>query len=401
MEFKAVGTLSKGKDTEKMTWYEEKRYDSGWTNRVAKFNVKNGNSRQLLQIKGGTYPEGHAKKSFVYSFTKSTVDENGEKVKGEKITIPFADRLKPEIIDKVAEFKKFVVDLDDKGYLRKTFEKVLENGSATDEELEKLGVSSFEEVKPAYEMSLKKKKVFIHEWDFAEFVNKLIDSGKYKDKKFYVSGEIENSFSEYSGKFYQTIVPKRITLTSDDKEEFFVGTAKVIFGENSLDTSYEEENNKAYLDAYVFGRDNNLKKDIPAPIKIVFDKGTTEDDAKKYELYKSRFTVDDGVYYESGIEFDMINGTEMVAISYDDLDDDTKELIDLGITTIEEVSRELGGSKAGSYIQENRFKGLSRGYVSKNKEATAYEAENLDIGSYLESGFELVTQEEDLDDLFG
>ena len=72
--------------------------------------------------------------------------------------------------------------------LEKAAEKIKEGTSLTDEELAELEVGSEADVKTALEKSIKKRHEFISEWDFVDFIKKVIESGKYSDKKFYIKG---------------------------------------------------------------------------------------------------------------------------------------------------------------------------------------------------------------------
>ena len=71
-----------------------------------------------------------------------------------------------------------------------------------------------------------------------------------------------------------------------------------------------------------------------------------------------------------------IDGAQRVAITYDDLDDDTKENIDYGLITLEEVIREMGGNMFGEKIQEIRIDKLGRG-SSKGSETTMFTVEDM------------------------
>ena len=81
----------------------------GWVKRRLLFNVTCGDNRHMLAVDDGSFEDGHGD---VYTFTKATVDESGNKKKGESITIPFKERLTSTKIAEVAEFKKYVFDLE-------------------------------------------------------------------------------------------------------------------------------------------------------------------------------------------------------------------------------------------------------------------------------------------------
>ena len=79
-----------------------------------------------------------------------------------------------------------------------------------------------------------------------------------------------------------------------------------------------------------------------------------------------------------GIVVKLINGASINEISLDDLDEETREDIELGILDFEDVKAELGGSVFGDRITESQFLKIGRGY-SKGKEETDYSDEDLII----------------------
>lgn len=109
--FDFIGTISLGKESDKFKPYEEKDYpSSGWTNRSLKFNVVCGDNCHMLEIRGGCFKDGHGD---VKTWSKATYDKDGNKTAdGSALDIPFAERFNPDNIVQVAEFKKFVIDLE-------------------------------------------------------------------------------------------------------------------------------------------------------------------------------------------------------------------------------------------------------------------------------------------------
>ena len=81
-----------------------------------------------------------------------------------------------------------------------------------------------------------------------------------------------------------------------------------------------------------------------------------------------KFTVDDNSWKEVGCDVEMINGSPRVNITYEMLDDDQKDNIDLGLTTLEDIQRELGGAVYGEHIRELRFNKYSYGYSAGPKD---------------------------------
>ena len=57
INFDLVGKLRLGQESDKFKPYQERRFDSGWTNRTLMFNAICGDNRHMLTIQGGTYPD--------------------------------------------------------------------------------------------------------------------------------------------------------------------------------------------------------------------------------------------------------------------------------------------------------------------------------------------------------
>jgi hypothetical protein len=103
-----------------------------------------------------------------------------------------------------------------------------------------------------------------------------------------------------------------------------------------------------------------------------------------------------------------IDGAQRVSITYDDLDDDTKENIDFGLTTLEEAIRDAGGNTFGDKIQEIRIEKLGRG-STKGSETTVLTLEDMTKKPFKEEAsveenedeeekVDLFAEDEDLDD---
>ena len=376
-----VGKITMSKETEKFHPYSETKYDSGWVKRRIMFNAICGDNRHLLTVDGGSFADGHGD---VYTFTKGSVDANGNKVKGESLKIPFKDRLTSPKLAEVAEFKKFVFDLEkpNRRYkLEKAAEKIKEGTSLTDEELRELGLESEADVKSELEKSNKKKHEFISEWDFVEFIKKVIDSGKYNDKKFFIRGNAIYSYSDKNQKVYENYVPQRIYLADDDAEEYSTATIKVIYGADAVDEMSAEEKGKYYVSGYMMEYDNNRKKNIPVPVVVTIPVASTDasdKDKKKVEAIKRKFIVEDDTFKELGIEVNMLNGAQKVEITEDMLTEEQKDDLECGLITLDDIRADLGGSVYGDRVQEYQFAKIARGFT-KGRNDTVYTAEDMVI----------------------
>lgn len=403
MNFEMVGKISLGKETEKFKPYSETTYDSGWVKRRIMFNAICGDNRHLLTVDAGAFADGHGD---VYTFSKGSVDANGNKVKGESLKIPFKDRLTSPKIAEVAEFKKFIFDLEkpNRRYkLEKAAEKIKEGTSLTDEELKELEIKSETDVKSALEKSNKKRHEFISEWDFVEFIKKVIDSGKYNDKKFYIKGSGNYQYSDKNERVYESYVPTRIYLADEDTEEYCTATINVLFNSESLDDMSVEEKGKYYVNGYMMQYDNNRKANIPCPVTItipVASGDVSDKDKKKVEAIKRKFSVDDETWKELGVVVKMLNGAQKTEITDDMLTDEQKEDLECGLITLDDIRAELGGSVYGERVQEYQFDKISRGFT-KGRNDTVYTDDDMvirPIKEELPEGTEDLFEEENADE---
>jgi hypothetical protein len=409
LTFEMVGKISLGKDTEKFHPYEEKTYEkSGWSNKTIRFNVTSGDNRHLLQVKAGAFADGHGD---VYSYTKGYTNESGTKVKGESIKIPFKDRLTSKRLPEIAEFKKFVFDLEkpNRRYkLEKAAEKVKEGTSLTDEELKDLEIESEDNLITAIEKSKKKRHEFISEWDFVEFIKKVIDSGKYSNNKFFIKGNGDYSYSEDKQKIYENYIPNRIYLASDDAEEYSHATFTILFNQDSFDEMSLEEKNKYYVNGWMMEYDQNRKSNIPVPVTVVINNvdETDKDAVKKLNATKRKFVVEDEKLYEYGCVVNMLNGAQKTEITDDMLTDEQREDLECGLITMDDIRAELGGSVYGDRIQEYQFLKVAKGW-SKGRNATVFTTDdmrikpiesNVDSGEEIENLFEEDSIDEDASD---
>lgn len=379
MNFEMTGKLSISKETEKFHPYTEKTYPSGWVRKQLLFNVTCGDNRHMLTVTAGAFADGHGD---IYSFTKGEVDENGNKVKGESIQIPFKERLTSPKLAEIAEFKKFIIDLEQPGRrykLQNMADKLHEGKELTDEELKAVGLESKDDVVTALEKSNKKRHEFISEWDYIDFIKKVIGSEKYKDKLFFIRGNGEYQYSDNQQKVYESYIPTRIYLAADDAEPSSTATINIIFNSESLDEMSVEEKGKYYVNGHMMEYDQNRKANIPVPVTIVIP--VPEDDEKgkkKAEAFKHKFMVDDDTYKEYGAIVNMLNGAQKTEITEDMLTDEQREDLDLGIITMDDIRAEIGGNVYGDRIREYQLVKPARGFT-KGRQDTVWTDEDMII----------------------
>lgn len=347
--FSFVGHLRPIKDSDKIKGFATTAYDSGWMNERLRFNVIAGDNRHMVEINAGRWKD--EAKNVIYGFTKS---ENGKK--GEAIQIPWAKRNNPEIIDSMAGWKVFTVDTET--YKNR---KALEEAGDTE----------------ALEAANKKRKHFLAGTEFCEYVNRVVNSDKMKDMKFRVNGNVNYSYSEKNDRYYATYEVTKIYRVDDDVEVTSEVNLDFYFAEGAMDDSDYAETGKAIVNGYTSYYDSNIKKTCYCPINLVVRCGSDADGLKKVKGWKKIFSkFEDDEIRKINLSCQKIDGAQRVAITYDDLDEDTKENIDFGIITLEDAIRDLGGSMFGDKIQEIRIDSLGRG-SSKGSETTMFTVEDI------------------------
>jgi len=333
--FEFVGKLKKiEKETEKFKAFDEKRYDSGWTNQTFKFNAINGNNSHIMQIRAGFWSKADSSvdvsKMKIYARSKA---EGG--AKSQQLEVAFADRTNPEVLAKIAYYSKFGINLN----------------------------------KPGEEKLASNDREYLFEGDFMNALRKLMDNPNFTGRKIRIKGNVDFQYGESTGVFYRTFTPTRVWLAGDDEKEMMKMSVDLIYGPESID---ESDDGIVRVNCYHRYYDVNYRKDAckgqtTCPIQFVVR------DQKIFDLVCRRFTnfPDECKFAKTDVMLDVINGTEMVSLTYDDLSDEAKENIDFGLSTLEDEIRLAGGTAFGDRVTELRFAS------SRNIQGTAYEAEDL------------------------
>ena len=333
-----VGKIRKIKDG-----YSEQEFSGGLVKRKLKFMAICGNSTQWLEVSALVWKDD--KKNKVYTL------KSVEGAKDEKQTIEWGQRLNPDVVASVPGYKRFVVDTD-------TFAKRKELEEAgLDEELEK---------------SKKKRKEFIHESDFIDYLIKVLDNEKSKDMIFRINGVVEYSYGYKNGIYYRSFVPQKVFRVSDDTEQCCNGSMKLYFAEGAVNDDYVEETGDYIINAFADYYDQNAKMNAFTPIAVKINK-----DHKMANGFKKRFSKAEGEEIkELGVVVDFINGAQQVDITMDMLTDEQRESIEDGMITFEELKAELGGKANGDRVTEIRLIGLMKGY-SNGVQDTMYTIDDL------------------------
>lgn len=333
-----VGKIRKIKDG-----YTEQEFAGGFIKRKLRFQALCNNSVQWLEVTALVWKD--EKKNKVYTL------KSVEGAKDEKMVVEWANRLNPEVVAMVPGYKRLVVDTDTFAH-RKELE-----DAGLDEELEK---------------SKKKRKEFIHESDFIDYLIKVLDNEKSKDMIFRINGTAEYAYGYSKDVYYRSFVPQKIFRVQDDTEQSCAGTMKLYFAEGAVDETCVDETGDYVINAFVDYYDQGAKMTAFTPISVKINK-----DHKMANGFKKRFSKAEGdEIKELGVGVDFINGAQSVDITMDMLSDEQKEAIEDGMVTFEEIKAELGGKAFGNRVTEIRLTGLMKGY-SSGVQDTMYSIDDL------------------------
>lgn len=347
--FSFVGYLKPIREKENFKGFTTTKFDSGWMTERLRFNVIAGDNRHLVEINAGRWQQED--KNVIYGFTKP---ENGKK--GESFQIPWGERTNPDMINKMAGWKVFTVDLDTYNHRQ---------------ELEQSGDTE------GFAKANSRRKHFLAGTDFCEYVNKVVNSEKIKNTKFRVNGIINYTYSEKNDRYYSIYEVTKIYRVDDDKEPESTVNIDFYFAENPVDSEDYVETGKAIANGYTAFYDNSTKKNWYCPISLVMRFGTDDKGKKKIKGWEKIFgKFEDDAIRRMVLECEQIDGAQKVDISYDDLSDDTKEMIDFGIISLEDAIKDAGGSMYGDTIHEIRIKGPGKGF-SKGSETTVYSLDDM------------------------
>lgn len=369
--FEIIATLKAVKDGDNFSAFEVRDFDSGWQNTRYRFNAISGNNRFMLEISGGKWKDD--KKNKILTFSRA---ETGKKP--EKLEVKWEDRKNPDIIDKVAGFKIYTCNL-------LTFDerKALEDEGKEDE-------------------AKKKNHQFLEKTEYANLVKKVIDSGKYADAKFRILGTIDFQYSEKNGQYYRTLSVDKMYKVSDDTPYKAEMTINTFYTEDAIDDESYDENKKMIFNCYTDYYFSSIKENRFVPIALVINGNGDEKAEKKAMAFKKKLTAfdDEATVRKVGLVCQMIDGAESLAITYDDLDEETRDNIDMGLISEEDAIKALGDNMMGNRITEYRVQSLSR-TSAKGSEPTVYTEDDIRKLPVIEAIEEEVNifDEDDSDDI--
>ena len=338
--FSFVGKLVPVKDTESFKGYTETSYDSGWMKQRLVFNVVAGDNRHFVEINAGKWKDDK-KNSTIYTMSRAA-----EGKKSEKIQIPWEKRNNPETIEKVAGYRVFTIDTDTYSHR---------------ESLKEAGDTE------ALEKSNEKRRHFLAGTDFCDFAKKVVYNDKIKDWVFRVNGNIIYSYSEKTGKYYQSYEVNKIYRVDESVEPTTDVNIEFYFADGFMDKDGVEDTGKAIMSGYTKFYDQGTQKDWFLPIALVMR------DVENVDLTEELLSeFEDNEICKAVLSCKAINGAQRRDVNLEDLDEKTQKAVKAGLMSEAQAIRNAGGQVYGEVIQELRFD-----KIVKHSEDTVYTLEKM------------------------
>lgn len=362
---KAAFTLiGKTKVTDK-TFNLDNSYDSGWTDNQMYLGVDCGNGNMVYgEMRGGFYPDDD---NILKGFSKNEKDNEG---KSKQVEIAWEDRFDEELLDTIADTSFITV-----------------------------GVEKDVKGKTVY-------KKFLSAYDAVEYLNEHLKDGMVVN----VKGNI--GYSEYEDnvtvkKEITSIVLSKVEDESDFKATF---TQTILLGFDSIGKKDPEKNTIA-LNAYVVdyvgkpkinGKKVEIKKNITYP--KTFEVAINDNPEITAKMLQKFFKVKKkGSINVLTVMGNLIEGAAIVNITDDDIPDDIKELIEMGLYSEEEAKAKCA---VGGNNRERRMVILKPdityvGQDDERKPTVAFEEgkyENSDLYFYVQALNDAGVEVNDTDD---
>lgn len=304
--------IGRAKVTDK-TFNLDNSYDSGWTDNSMYIGVDCGNGNIVYaEMRSGFFPD---KDNVIRAYNKNEKDESG---KSKSAEIAWEDRFDESLLDSIADssFLTVGVEKDVKG-------------------------------KTVY-------KKFLTAYDAVEYLNEHLEDGIVVN----VKGNI--GYSEYEGNVSVKKDITSIVLSKVENEEDFKATFSqtILVDAKSIGKKDEEKGTMA-LDAYVVdyvgspkidGEKVVIKQNVVYP--RTFEVAINENPEITAKMLQRFFKPKKGKLTEITVTGNLVEGAAIVNITEDDIPDDIKELIAMGLYSEEEAEKKCA---VGNNNREKRM----------------------------------------------
>ena len=343
-EFDFIGELGLPRDDKR--FHDVNDNGKGWEGHRLNFGVKESQLNSVfVEMYGGYRPNA---KNTVYAFSKGNKEN-----KGGRMEIDWADRLKPEVVDMVADFVKIIVDLEtdfDKkskyielGYRIRNIEY-----DGTEEERATLAT-----LKQEYGELATNRYEFLSQYDAILFLSATLK--EHEQHKFRVKGNVK--LNEWKGKYYKKYEIQSIEIVPEDYSNQLKTTLDIFFDKHALDEASFKDDQKIFVNGYLKDYDSSTKKDGFYPQSFVINGSKldmeNENHVKMLDVLRTQFKTKGRNFHHLQWVVNAYRGAEKVEITNDDLTAEQKLLIDTGLAKVEDYAPK--GGMFGTNIEEMRL----------------------------------------------
>lgn len=308
----AFNLIGRVKVTDK-TFNLDNSYDSGWTDNSMYVGVDCGNGNTVYaEMRSGFFPD---KDNVIRAYSKDEKDDAG---KSKSVEIAWEDRLDESLYDSISDSSFLTV-----------------------------GVEKDVKDKTVY-------KKFLTAYDAVEYLNEHLEDGMIVN----VNGTI--GYSEYEGNVSTKKEITSIVLSKIDNEADFKATfSQTILVDSKSIGKKNDDKGTMELAAYVVdyvgkpkidGEKIEVKKNVTYP--KTFEVAINENPEITAKMLQRFFKPKKGKITEITVTGNLVEGGSTVNITEDDIPDDIKELIEMGLYSEEEAEKKIA---VGNGSRERRM----------------------------------------------
>lgn len=297
----AFNLIGRVKVTDK-TFNLDNSYDSGWTDNSMYVGVDCGNGNTVYaEMRSGFFPD---KDNVIRAYSKDEKDDTG---KSKSVEIAWEDRLDESLYDSISDSSFLTV-----------------------------GVEKDVKDKTVY-------KKFLTAYDAVEYLNEHLEDGMIVN----VKGTI--GYSEYEGNVSTKKEITSIVLSKiDDEADFKATFSQTILVDSKSIGKKNDDKGTMELVAYVIdyvgkpkidGEKIEVKKNVTYP--KTFEVAINENPEITAKMLQRFFKPKKGKITEITVTGNLVEGGSTVNITEDDIPDDIKELIEMGLYSEEEAEKKI------------------------------------------------------------
>lgn len=297
----AFNLIGRVKVTDK-TFNLDNSYDSGWTDNSMYVGVDCGNGNTVYaEMRSGFFPD---KDNVIRAYSKDEKDDAG---KSKSVEIAWEDRLDESLYDSISDSSFLTV-----------------------------GVEKDVKDKTVY-------KKFLTAYDAVEYLDEHLEDGMIVN----VKGTI--GYSEYEGNVSTKKEITSIVLSKiDDEADFKATFSQTILVDSKSIGKKNDDKGTMELAAYVVdyvgkpkidGEKIEVKKNVTYP--KIFEVAINKNPEITAKMLQRFFKPKKGKITEITVTGNLVEGGSTVNITEDDIPDDIKELIEMGLYSEEEAEKKI------------------------------------------------------------